>query len=55
MRYKRKQAKQKKTKGVVMPKSTQNVHTENTKSKYTQKISRVTEYTVFGSGQRKCC
>ena len=54
----KKKAKQKKTKGVLICREAQNVHTENMK-KYlftkNKQSYRILEYTVFCSGQGKCC
>ena len=54
----KKKAKQKKTKGVLLCREVQKVHTENMKKHLFTKNKqsyRILEYTVFCSGQGKCC
>jgi len=58
MRYKRKQSKTEKTKSVLHAEKHRICTQKIRKSKYTQKIKqsyRILEYTVFCSGQGKCC
>ena len=58
MRYKRKQSKTEKTKGVLHVEKHRMCTQKIRKSKYTQKIKqsyRILEYTVFCFGQVKCC